>query len=130
MTSRSLVDRQQKATWTREPGYRQLECREPGSLRCQNIAPAHIMGRGRRNPMSEQTWPRPQRRHVPAFSDLTFFADALDQAQDSRGVTAARLQENLAPRIRSLRRLQCPGPSTICGILEELELYGWLSPGA
>src|SRR5437879_4516681 len=81
--------------------------------------------------MSDGTWPRPQQRIVGAFSDLTFFKDALEHARDAQGVTPARLQECLAPRLRSLRRVERPGPSTISGVLEELRLYGWLtvSPG-
>jgi hypothetical protein len=78
--------------------------------------------------MSDGLWPTPRQRNVGAFSDLSFYVDALEQARAPHGVTAAQLQDALAPRLRSLRRVEQPGPSTICAVLEELRLFGWVSP--
>ena len=53
--------------------------------------------------MREGLWPRPRRLDVGEFSDLTLYVEALQLAHDRQGITAARLQNELRPRLRSLR---------------------------
>jgi hypothetical protein len=69
----------------------------------------------------------PQERNIGTFSDLPFFVDALDRAQDVQGISAAHLQDVLAPRLRALRRVERRALSTVRGVLEELRLFGWVA---